>query len=132
ATSELVKLPPTMPAGTYYFGCIVDPNNMAVELDEGNNALASATTVQVAPAALRITTQQLPDGSVGRPYNFRLVASGETTPSTWSIDTANGTLPAGLTLAADGTISGTPTTATVAAFTALATSGTRTAAARLV
>ncbi|MBI3183515.1 MAG: putative Ig domain-containing protein [Myxococcales bacterium] len=130
--TETVKLPPTMPPGVYYLGCIIDVENSAAELDEANNALASATTVQVAPPALRVTTLQLPDGVEGRPYSFRLAAAGEQGPSSWSLDPLGGALPGGITLATDGTLGGSPTSAAVSAFTVLVTSGGRIAAARLV
>jgi len=44
-------------------------------------------------------------GEVGRPFRSSLVASGGQPPYRWS---ASGTPPAGLTVAADGTISGVP------------------------
>ena len=65
-----------------------------------------------------ITTTGLPGGTVGTAYSQTLAATG-TTPVTWSRD--SGTLPAGLTLAANGTISGTPTAAGTSSFTVKAT-----------
>ena len=56
---------------------------------------------------LVITTTSLPNGIVGTPYSQPLTATGGVTPRTWSLD--SGSLPAGLTLWAGGTISGTPT-----------------------
>ncbi len=53
-----------------------------------------------------IVSSSLPDGRVGTAYNYTLVADG-TPPYTWA---PLGTLPPGLTLNANGTISGTPTT----------------------
>lgn len=52
--------------------------------------------------------------SVGSPYNFQFTASGGTAPYTFFL--ASGALPAGLTLASDGTISGTPTTVETTSF----------------
>ncbi|HWG72442.1 MAG TPA: putative Ig domain-containing protein, partial [Acidimicrobiales bacterium] len=54
-------------------------------------------------------TATLPGGTVGVAYNAKLTATGGTPPYTWSI--VSGTLPPGLSLAADGTVSGTPTAA---------------------
>ena len=72
--TELVRLPGTMPAGTYYVGCIVDPGfTVQGELDTTNNALASRTMV-VAPSSLRVVNTALPDAVIGRPYSFRLAA----------------------------------------------------------
>ena len=53
-----------------------------------------------------ITTTSLPNGAVGTAYSYALTATG-TAPVTWSVTV--GALPAGLTLAANGVISGTPT-----------------------
>ena len=55
-----------------------------------------------------ITTTTLNPAAVGREYSSLLEATGNPAP-TWR--TASGTLPAGLTLSADGSISGTPTRA---------------------
>jgi hypothetical protein len=54
---------------------------------------------------VQVTTSQLPAASVGKPYNAALAGQG-TGQLAWSI--ADGSLPAGLTLASNGTISGTP------------------------
>lgn len=132
AATELVRLPGSMTAGTWYVGVIADSDEQIVELDEVNNATAS-TAVQVAGSSLKVTTSQLPDAIVDRPYSFRLVAQGEQgVASTWAIDPAQGALPAGLTLGTDGLLSGTPTAAGVFAFTAVVTNGTRQTAGRVV
>ncbi|MEP7365579.1 MAG: putative Ig domain-containing protein, partial [Acidobacteriota bacterium] len=62
-------------------------------------------------AGLSITsTSQPPTAIIGTAFQFALTAAGGTQPYTWSV--ASGTLPAGLTLnAANGAITGTPTTA---------------------
>jgi CHRD domain-containing protein/putative Ig domain-containing protein len=66
-------------------------------------------------APLAISTTTLVNGSVGVAYSQSLTATGGVAPYTWTIDT--GTLPAGLSLNAAGTISGTPTAAGTASFT---------------
>src|SRR5664279_5485197 len=56
-----------------------------------------------------ITTASLPNGTVAIFYDSQLMATGGTTPYTWSL--TSGALPPGLSLtAATGVISGTPTT----------------------
>ena len=65
----------------------------------------------------KITTTSLFNGEVGTAYSQTLAATDNDT-ITWSV---SGTLPAGLTLNSDGTITGTPTTAGQFTFTATAT-----------
>jgi hypothetical protein len=63
-----------------------------------------------------VTTTQLPTGTVGYAYTATLQATDGTAPYTWSV--SSGTLPAGLTLAANtGIISGTPTKSATSSFT---------------
>jgi len=69
----------------------------------------------IAPPTPTITTTALPGTNVGASYGAQLVATGGTTPYTWSV--VAGSLPAGLTLNGAGQISGTPTTAGPANFT---------------
>ena len=69
-------------------------------------------TVKYAPT---ITTESLPNGTVGTTYSQTLAATGSDT-ITWSIN--SGSLPDGLTLNSDtGEITGTPTTASSYSFT---------------
>jgi hypothetical protein len=71
----------------------------------GSNALwPAAASAIVGHAPLAASTHVLPDGAVGTPYSQLLGASGGMTPYLW---VAKG-LPPGLTLAQDGTLSGTP------------------------
>jgi len=71
-------------------------------------------------STLTITTSTLPADTVGIAYNQTLQATGGTTPYTWSI--LSGALPSGLSLnASSGAITGTPTTAGTASFTAKVT-----------
>ncbi|MFN0106645.1 MAG: putative Ig domain-containing protein [Bryobacteraceae bacterium] len=78
--------------------------------------VASATATLVVLPPLTVTTTSLPSGSVGVAYSASLAASGGVAPlGAWSITV--GALPAGLTLAADGTIGGTPSAAGSTTFT---------------
>ena len=73
-----------------------------------------AASITIIPA-VNITTTSLPVGVVGTSYQATLEAADGTSPHAWS----SSTLPAGLELATDGTLTGTPTTAgtTWVAFT---------------
>ncbi|EHI61473.1 S-layer homology domain-containing protein [Hungatella hathewayi] len=64
-----------------------------------------------------ITTVSLPSGVVGTPYNGALTVANSL-PVTWSVE--SGSLPEGLTLGSDGSITGTPSAAGVSTFTAKA------------
>ena len=66
-----------------------------------------------------ITTNSLPGGSVGTDYSQPLTADGSGT-ITWRL-AAGSSLPDGLSLNCDGTITGTPTTAGTYSFTVTAT-----------
>lgn len=70
--------------------------------------------------ALSITTAALGDASVGSPYSQTLAATGSGAQS-WTI--AAGSLPAGLSLASNGVLSGSPQTAGTATFTVKVSAG---------
>ncbi|MBB5766024.1 outer membrane autotransporter protein [Xanthomonas arboricola] len=72
-------------------------------------------TVTIAAATLVLAQPTLPPATRGSAYTQVLTASGGVAPYRYSI--ASGTLPAGLTLASDGTLSGTPTTQGTSSFT---------------
>lgn len=71
----------------------------------GDNSFEVLDVAYTPPPPLSISGT-LPYGQVGQPYSAALAATGGVLPYGWS---ASG-LPPGLTAAADGTISGTPTT----------------------
>ncbi len=110
---------PTGPAGT---------SNFTVTVQDAVSAQATAALSIVVTNALSITTSSLPGGVVGTAYSQALGASGGTAPygnngSTCSPASGTrwcviaGSLPAGLSLAPDGTVSGTPTAAGTSNFT---------------
>jgi hypothetical protein len=72
-------------------------------------------SLTIAPAPVVITTTSLPNVVANTAYSASLLATGGATPITWSV--IAGALPAGVNLAANGTFSGTPTTAGTAGFT---------------
>jgi hypothetical protein len=75
-----------------------------------------------APApVLSITTSSLPMATVGATYSTTLSASGGSGTKTWTVTA--GSLPAGLSLSANGVVSGTPTAPGTASFTANVSAG---------
>ena len=78
-----------------------------------------AYTLTIAGPVITMTPASLLNGTVGAGYSQTLLASGGTSPYTFSTTAAN--LPAGLSLDASGTLSGTPTTAGDYTFSVIAT-----------
>lgn len=77
-----------------------------------------AYTLTIAAPTIVVLPATLPNATVGTGYSQSLSASGGTAPYSFS---AGAGLPTGLTLAANGTLSGTPTTAGNFSFTVTAT-----------
>ena len=94
---------------------VPDSFGFGVELDPGSTATVTCNTFSgwktdlsgVPPQPPCITTTELPPAELNTPYVATLEAVGGTPPYTWSI--ASGSLPPGLSLSSDGTITGTPT-----------------------
>ncbi|MCP1309650.1 putative Ig domain-containing protein [Paenibacillus tyrfis] len=102
--------------------------SFTVQITDGNGVTATKElTIQVNPL-LEISTTGVPHGAVGAAYTASLEAKGGNGVYTWS--TVAGTLPSGLTLAADGTLSGTPTGEGAFSFTVLVTDGNSITASR--
>lgn len=80
----------------------------------GGAPLVQGVTVNVG-GPVTIVTTSLDDGLVGTAYNEQVVAVGGDGSYVWSL--VSGSLPAGLTLASNGTISGTPATQGTSNFT---------------
>jgi hypothetical protein len=74
-----------------------------------------APSAGAAASVISITTPSLPSGEVGVAYYLKLSGSGGTGPYAWSV--GSGALPAGLSLAPRGIISGTPLAAGTQAVT---------------
>jgi len=91
-------------AGNYSF-------DVSVADSSATTQTANATlSLVLAPAKLAVDESGFSGGilslNVGTPLHLRLTAQGGVAPDTWSV--TNGTLPAGLQLAANGELSGTP------------------------
>jgi hypothetical protein len=117
ASSGAISGTPTMP-GTFTF--TVKATDAALRAGTKSMTL----TVKLDPAVPYITNPALPAGSLSRPYSAQLSAVSGPGSYVWSL--AAGTLPAGLTLSANGLLSGTPTKATSYSFTVKVTSGAAT------
>lgn len=77
-----------------------------VSVNNGTDTASRAYTLVVRPR-LTITTTTLPQAAQDVAYSTQLEAVGGPDGRTWSV--LNGALPAGITLAANGVLSGTPT-----------------------
>ena len=100
--------------GTYTF---------TVTATSGSETVSRDLTIKVTKVDLAISTTTLPDGNLGTAYSVDLDSNRKGT--TFAV--SSGTLPAGLTLKANGTLSGTPTGGGKSTFTVKATEGTDTA-----
>ena len=90
--------------------------NFTVQVKDSSTATATkALTIAIAPATLSVTTASLPGGTVGAAYQQTLMATGGAGGNAWSVTV--GALPPGLSLGADGSVTGTPTSAGTANFT---------------
>lgn len=89
------------------------PFTLRVQDSSGLSAQANVS-LAVSPGLLTISNTALPNATPGAPYQATLAATGGIAPYAWVL--SSGTLPNGITLAANGLLSGTPTTASVATF----------------
>ncbi|HET9897815.1 MAG TPA: putative Ig domain-containing protein [Streptosporangiaceae bacterium] len=75
--------------------------------DSGQPGLSATRSFTVSVVhGFSVTTSSFAQGKVGQPYTASLSAAGGVTPYVWTLQ---GTLPPGLTLSPDGTITGTLT-----------------------
>ncbi|RYF79275.1 MAG: hypothetical protein EOO29_17730, partial [Comamonadaceae bacterium] len=97
------------------------PDSFSYTATNASGTSTPATvTITVSPPAISYAPANPPAGSVGVPYSQALAgASGGTGPYIYTL--VSGTLPAGLTLASNGTLSGTPTAQGSASFSVRAT-----------
>jgi len=84
-------------------------------LDCANKSAQSLFVFEVSPRRWAITTSALTSAVLGSPYSAALAGAGPDSDVTWAV--TQGALPAGLTLASNGRISGTPAAAGSATFT---------------
>ena len=89
-------------------GC-TDTDNNSADFSAGTpNPRNTASPFNICPLVFGIVTNSLPAAQVLVAYNAAIVASGGAAPVSYQL--TGGSLPDGLTLGANGIISGTPTT----------------------
>jgi large repetitive protein len=94
--------------------------NIKIEVRDKFGALGTAAFPLIVTDLAMTTDASLPDGFPGEPYTVKLAATGGSGTYSWQ---ANSALPSGLSLAADGTISGTPTVVNTYTLTATLSDG---------
>jgi hypothetical protein len=100
ATGEISGIPTN--AGTYIF---------TVQVTDGNSLTTNQSlSLYIAPATvpLQVTTTSLANATQNAAYSTNLTAIGGQPPYTWLLMPGSASLPAGLSLATNGVISGTP------------------------
>jgi hypothetical protein len=102
SSSGAVSGTPTTPGTSTFTVKVTDSSSPS-------GAATASFNLTVAAPPLTITTATLPTPTLGYAYSQTISVSGGTAPYTFSLQ--SGSLPAGLTLATNGTISGTPATA---------------------
>lgn len=131
---DTIALPTDLSTGPYFVGVVIDPENVAFELDDLNNIGATVDPFLVSSDGLFVVTQDLPAITIGSPWCVGLIADGGNGSYMWSLE--NGALPSGISIeeerAADGTVlasllCGTPTELGRFDFSLRVTSGSATA-----
>jgi hypothetical protein len=109
-------------SGGLLSGTPVTPGDFAFTVGVTSAGLSSTAelTLRILDV-LAVSTLALPNAVQGEAYGAHLAATGGDVPVTW--DVVGGALPAGVELAADGTLAGTPTAVETAGFTVRASSG---------
>ncbi len=97
-TATISGNPPLAAVGSY---------PVTLQASNGTGPAATLSFTLIVNKPVSIATAALPNGQVGVPYSAALAASGGLAPYTWLI--TSGSLPAGLSLASNGAVTGTPT-----------------------
>jgi hypothetical protein len=93
-------------SGTFNFTVVVT-DSFGCTSSRAYTVVISCPTISLSPASL-------PAGSTGHAYSQTITASGGTAPYTFQVTSGN--LPAGLSLAANGALSGTPAVTSVGSY----------------
>jgi hypothetical protein len=108
----------------YYIAPVVQKTTQATvtatSQADSTKSASSAVTISLSQGqSLQITTPGLPQGQQGESYTAGFAASGGTPPYSWTI--SSGTLPSGITLNTNGSVSGVPTATGTSNFTVVVT-----------
>jgi hypothetical protein len=103
-------------AATYTFTA------QAVDAASHTATASLSITVDAAGTLVIASTNPLAGGTINIPYSVPVIAGGGTPAYTFSLQ--SGSVPSGLTLGSDGTISGTPVSAGTSTFTVKVTDST--------
>jgi len=93
-------------AGSYSF---------TVKVTDSASLTATEPVILTVIAGPSLSFPVPPAALISTAYNYALTESGGTSPYAWSV--SSGTLPAGISLSADGTLTGTPTANGTSSFT---------------
>jgi hypothetical protein len=125
-----------LPSGLALTGCTISGTptapgtaNITVKVTDSSSpqkAVSGQQSITINPSGALSLTGTLPVGTVGVAYSYTLKATGGTPPYSYALTA--GSLPPGLTLNSDGTISGTPTKPGASSFTVTATDSASTPA----
>jgi hypothetical protein len=110
----------SLPQGVTFANCTLSgtpaaPGTFLIHIlitDSAGTSVTRDVTITIAPPGLALPGGPLPDGQVGVQYKATVSAAGGVPPITYS----GSGLPDGLTLASNGDITGTPTTAGLFSF----------------
>jgi large repetitive protein len=94
--------------------------NIKIEVRDDHGALGTATFPLIVTDLAMTTNSALPDGYPGELYTIKLSAIGGSGRYTWKGDS---NFPPGISVAADGTLSGTPTAVSLYNFTCTLSDG---------
>lgn len=98
------------------------PGAYEVRVNAGANYASFAVTATGVAGGLTVTSTTLPAGTAGVPYSQNLGATGGAAPYSWQY--VSGSLPGGVSVGTNGTVSGTPAAGGVYSFNVRVTDST--------
>ena len=108
SSGRLTGTPDTANVGLTFHVVVTDANSIS--------SVSTQVTIVVS-AAMTITTKTLNIGGLSKSYSQSLAVSGGAATYTWALSGEDAKLPSGLSLSADGQITGTPTKTGSSTFT---------------